>query len=97
MTVLRELSLQPTNMHTELPRLCISTKSDLKYMLFISIGCLWTAATNVPIFINMESHGEMIIIGENWTLKNPVPLKLFTPQIPHGLIRAQTQASAASN
>jgi hypothetical protein len=66
---------------------------------------LWTAATNVPFlddigmnrwYLNMESHSGMILTGEkpkNWD-KNLSPVPFCPTQIPHGLTRERTRASA---
>jgi hypothetical protein len=59
---------------------------------------LWTAASNGPIVHPqgrcIESYDGMILTGENWrTRREPVPMSLCLPQIPHGMTRARTWAS----
>jgi hypothetical protein len=63
---------------------------------------LWTAATNRPvvhpqmIYVYGEPRWNDIDRGKPVELgEKPVPVPLRPPQIPHGLIRARTRASAA--
>jgi hypothetical protein len=46
--------------------------------------------------MSIDSHGEMIQTGKTEELreKKPVSVPLCPTQIPHGLTRVQTQASA---
>jgi hypothetical protein len=43
----------------------------------------------------MESHSGMILTGKTEELKEPIPVPLYPPQIPHGLLRARNLASAS--
>jgi hypothetical protein len=46
----------------------------------------------------MENDGGMILTGENEELgEKPVPVPLCPPQIPHGLARERTRASAVTD
>jgi hypothetical protein len=43
----------------------------------------------------MENDGGMILTGETEEIvEKPVPVPLYSPQIPHGLTRARTRDSA---
>jgi hypothetical protein len=45
--------------------------------------------------MSLESDGGIILTGETEELgEKPVPVPLCPPQIPHGLTRARTRASA---
>jgi hypothetical protein len=62
--------------------------------------CLLTAATSASIVhppddMTVDSHGGMIFTGETYELiENPVPVPVCPSQIPHGLTRERTRASA---
>jgi hypothetical protein len=64
--------------------------------------CLWTAATNGPS-VHLPDDGWVwrarwndIDRGNRRTRRNPAPMSLYPPQIPHGLTSARTRASAMS-
>jgi hypothetical protein len=64
--------------------------------------CLWTVASNGPVVhslddMSMERDSGMVLTGETEELgEEPVPVPLCPPQIPHGLTRARTRASAVT-
>jgi hypothetical protein len=46
-------------------------------------------------YMSLDSHGRMILTGETKELgKKPVPVPLYPLQIPHGLTRTRTWATA---
>jgi hypothetical protein len=62
----------------------------------VSLNCIhkWAYYSSPRWYMSMGSHDGMILrVESRWIRKNPVPVPLCSPQIPHGLTWARTRSS----